>query len=192
MSKLYFRFSPMNSGKSTNIIQVAFNYNERNQKVLIVKPSVDTKSSQVVSRIGAAVDVNWHIAPKTNLVELLKAETEPVDCILVDEAQFLSREQVNQLFTIAVQHDVPVIAYGLRTDFQGVAFPGAQRLLELAHSLEELKTICRCGSKAMMNGRKVDGVFIQEGSQVAIDDGSAVEYESLCGKCYLELVGPLV
>lgn len=182
----------MNASKSTALLQVEYNYRERGQRAVIAKPSIDTKSDQVVSRLGVSGPVTWHITPETNVVSLLEAETQPVDCVLVDEVQFLSREQINQLFTIAVQHDVPVITYGLRTDFQGVAFPGAQRLLELAHSLEELKTICRCGSKAMMNGRKVDGVFIQEGSQVAIDDGSAVEYESLCGKCYLELVGPLL
>src|SRR6185436_14799652 len=100
-----------------------------------------------------------------------------VACLLIDEAQFLSENQVDDLLRIAIQQDVPVLAYGIRTDFQTVAFPGSRRLLEVAHSLEELKTICRCGRKAVFNARTVDGEFIFDGDQVAIDQG-AVTYES--------------
>jgi thymidine kinase len=103
---------------------------------------------------------------------------------LIDEAQFLTRDQVDQAFELAVLDGVPVLAYGIRTDFLTVGFPGSLRLMELAHSLEELKTICRCGRKAMFNGRKFDGDFIFHGDQVAID-GVEVTYESLCGVCYL-------
>jgi thymidine kinase len=188
MSKLYFRLGAMNSGKSTNLLQAAYNYTERGQRVIIAKPSIDTKSDKVVSRLGASSEVNWHVLPETDIRSLLSEETETVDCILVDEAQFLSPEQVNQLFYIAVMKDIPVLAYGIRTDFATKAFPGSLRLMELAHSLEELKTICRCGRKALLNGRKIDGVFVKEGSQVAID-GQQAEYESLCGTCYIKFLG---
>lgn len=183
----------MNSGKSTALIQVAYNYEERGQKVLVVKPSVDTKHVNVLSRIGAQREVNLPLVPEADLlVEFRNYVTAngDIDCVLIDEAQFLTRDQVNQAFAIAVKEGVPVLAYGIRTDFRTSAFPGSLRLLEIAHSLEELKTICRCGRKAMFNGRKINGEFVSEGTQVAID-GQHAEYESLCGKCYLEKVGPL-
>lgn len=187
MAKVFFKFGAMNAGKSTILLQTAFNYLERGQRPIIAKPNVDTKSDKVLSRLNVAADVNWAMNPDDDFRTFLSAETEPVDCILVDEAQFLTREQVDQLFYLAVIEDIPVLAYGIRSDFTTSAFPGSLRLLEIAHSLEELKTICRCGSKAMFNGRKVNGVFVKEGSQVAID-GQQAEYESLCGKCYIEKI----
>jgi thymidine kinase len=108
-----------------------------------------------------------------------------ISCLLIDEAQFLSRDQVDQALQIAVLEDVPVLAYGIRTDFLTNGFPGSLRLLEIAHSLEELKTICRCGRKAMFNARKANGKFIFDGAQVAID-GVDVTYESLCPHCYFD------
>lgn len=189
MSKLYFRYSPMNAGKSTALLQVAYNYKERGQRSIIAKPNVDTKSPEVLSRLNISAKVDWSINPEHNLIEdFLDKETEKVDCILVDEAQFLEPRQIEQLFFIAVMRNIPVLAYGIRSDFQTYAFPGAARLFELAHSIEEMKTICRCGAKAMFNGRKINGEFVSEGEQVAID-GKQAEYESLCGKCYIELVG---
>lgn len=187
MSKLYFRFSPMNSGKSTALIQIAYNYEERGQKVLVVKPSIDTKSPQVLSRLGASRAVDINASPEIDIQHAVLQYKETIDCILVDEVQFCTPEQVEQLFRIAVQECIPVIGYGIRTDFQTKLFPGSLRMMELAHSIEELKTICRCGLKALFNGRKVNGVFVKEGAQVAID--GEVEYESLCGKCYLDKVG---
>lgn len=181
----------MNAGKSTALIQVAYNYEERGQKVVVLKPSTDTKHVNVLSRMGAERKVDLPIPPEADLKEAFLNyvdENGHPDCVLVDEAQFLTREQVNGLFEIAVIHSYPVIAYGIRNDFQSNAFPGSARLLEIAHSLEELKTICRCGRKAIFNGRKIDGEFVREGSQVAID-GQQAEYESLCGKCYLDKVG---
>jgi len=115
---------------------------------------------------------------------------EVLDCVLVDEAQFLTALQVDQLMEIALIDDVPVLAYGIRTDFRTVSFPGSRRLLEIAHSLEELKTICRCGRKAIFNARKVGESFVFDGDQVAIDSGG-VTYESLCGQCYLAAGGRL-
>lgn len=189
MSKLYFRYSPMNAGKSTALLQVAYNYKERGQRSIIAKPNVDTKSPEVLSRLNISAKVDWSINPEHNLIEdFLDKETEKIDCILVDEAQFLEPQQIEQLFFIAVMKNIPVLAYGIRSDFQTKAFPGSIRLFELAHSIEEMKTICRCGAKAMFNGRKINGEFVSEGEQVAID-GQQAEYESLCGRCFTHLVG---
>lgn len=184
MAKLYFRYGAMNSGKSTALIQVAHNYEERGQRVLIVKPATDTKSPAVLSRIGVDRDVDLVAGPEVAVRERVLAGRVPsVDCVLVDEAQFLAPAQVDDLFRLAVEDGVPVIAYGLRSDFRTRGFPGSIRLMELAHSIEELKTICRCGRKAILNARTVDGGFTQSGDQVAIEGD--VGYESMCGSCYL-------
>ena len=194
MSKLYFRYGAMNSGKSTALLQAAYNYEERSQHVLIAKPSVDSKGDKsIISRLGVARDVDFLITPTQNLREkfaseaetLNRAENKKIACLLLDEAQFLTPEQVDQCLEIAVLDGVPVLAYGIRTDFKTLSFPGSKRLLEISHSLEELKTICRCGRKAMFNGRLLNGVFVFDGEQVAID-GDQVTYESLCANCYLE------
>ncbi|MGW8431536.1 thymidine kinase [Curtobacterium citreum] len=184
MAKLYFRYGAMNSGKSTGLLQAAFNYEERGQRVLLAKPGVDTKGDRdVVSRLGVTRTVDLVFAPDADVRALVLAAGK-VDCLLVDEAQFLAAGQVDDLLRLAVLDGIPVLAYGIRTDFRTEAFPGSARLMELAHTLEELKTICRCGRKAMFNARMVDGVFVFDGSQVAID-GVDVTYESLCGNCYL-------
>ncbi|TBN55420.1 thymidine kinase [Glaciihabitans arcticus] len=194
MSKLYFRYGAMNSGKSTALLQAAYNYEERGQQVLLTKPQVDTKGdSDIVSRLGVTRPVDFTVARDEDIYEAFSAQRArvrkqtglDVSCLLVDEAQFLTESQVDDLLRIAILEGVPVLAYGIRTDFQTVAFPGSRRLLEVAHSLEELKTICRCGRKAVFNARTIDGQFIFDGDQVAID-GAEVSYESLCGKCYLE------
>lgn len=180
MAKLYFRYGAMNSGKSTALIQVAHNYKERGMRVQVIKPQVDTKGAEcVVSRIGVNKTVDHLIKQSDCIREIVDLS---VDCILVDEVQFMTTEQIDQLFKIAVEDDVPVIAYGLRTDFLMNGFPGSTRLLLIAHSIEELKTVCRCGRKAILNARKVDGEFVFEGEQVVIE--GVVEYESVCGRCY--------
>ncbi len=198
MAKLYFRYGAMNSGKSTALLQAAYNYEERDQRVLLAKPAIDSRGDNaIVSRLGASRPVNFTITPDEDVLALftrqraalIRASDRDVSCFLVDEAQFLSEGQVDDLLRIAIEEDVPVLAYGIRTDFQTVAFPGSRRLLEIAHSLEELKTICRCGRKAMFNARKVDGVFVFDGDQVAIDGAREVSYEPLCGACYLEESG---
>ncbi|MGO1406323.1 thymidine kinase [Agrococcus casei] len=194
MAKLYFRYGAMNSGKSTGLLQAAFNYEERGQRVLLAKPSTDTKGdTQIVSRLGVSREVDFVITPDERIRDAFDRASEHtavdshgiVACLLIDEAQFLLPDQVEQLLELAVDGGVPVLAYGIRTDFQTRAFPGSARLLELAHSLEELKTICRCGRKAMFNGRKVDDRFVFDGDQVAID-GEDVTYESLCASCYFD------
>ena len=192
MSKLYFRHGAMNSGKSTALLQAAHNYEERGQSVLLAKPAVDTKGdTDILSRLGVDRHVDFLVTPDLNLrTEFQKrsslqreATGKRVACLLLDEAQFLTRDQVDQALEIAVLDDVPVLAFGIRTDFLTNGFPGSLRLLEIAHSLEELKTICRCGKKAMFNGRKVNDEFVFDGAQVAID-GDQVTYESLCPSCY--------
>ncbi len=192
MSKLYFRHGAMNSGKSTALLQAAHNYEERDQHVLLAKPAIDIKGEKAItSRLGVDREVDFLITPDLNLrkefaervAEFKKTTGNDIACLLIDEAQFLSRDQVDQALEIAVLDGTPVLAYGIRTDFLTNGFPGSLRLLEIAHSLEELKTICRCGRKAMFNGRKVDGKFVFDGEQVAID-GVHVTYESLCPNCY--------
>lgn len=189
MAKLYFRYGAMNCGKSTALIQVAHNYEERGMRVVIVKPEVDTKGdNSVVSRMGTKRTVDILASQTTDLYStvLSQHKQKAIGCLLVDEAQFLQPSQVDQLFQLVVINNIPVIAYGLRSDFLTNSFPGSRRLFELAHSVEELKTICRCGKKALFNGRKVNGNFIFSGAQVAIDGAKKIEYESLCASCYFQ------
>ncbi|CAB4604117.1 unannotated protein [freshwater metagenome] len=192
MSKLYFRHGAMNSGKSTALLQAAHNYEERDQHVLLAKPAIDIKGEKaIISRLGVDREVDFLVTPELDLrkefanrVAEFKSQTgKKIACLLIDEAQFLTRAQVDQALEIAVIDDIPVLAYGIRTDFLTNGFPGSLRLLEIAHSLEELKTICRCGRKALFNARKIDGRFVFDGDQVAID-GVHVTYESLCPACY--------
>ena len=193
MSKLFFRYGAMNSGKTTALLQVAHNYEERGQKVIIVKSAVDTKGNEeVVSRLGVSRAADIVLNPEQDLRSLLHERypdnsdgSHSVDCILIDEAQFLTPDQVDQALQIAVIDLIPVLAYGIRTDFQTLSFPGSKRLMEVAHALEEMKTICRCGRKAIFNARLQDGAVVREGSQVMID-GAEAQYEARCGRCYLD------
>ena len=183
----------MNSGKSTALLQAAHNYEERNQHVVLAKPAVDKKGDRnIVSRLGVTRAVDLLLTPDMDLrksfwavAEDSAAHGKPIACLLIDESQFLTEHQVDQSLELAVLDNIPVLAYGIRTDFQTKSFPGSRRLLEIAHSLEELKTICRCGRKAMFNGRLFDGRFVFDGEQVAID-GVEVTYESLCADCYFQ------
>ena len=196
MSKLFFRYGAMNSGKSTAMLQVAHNYEERAQRVVLVKSTVDTKGDdQIVSRLGVSRRADILLSPGqdlraslTSLCDQRAAGERTVGCVLIDEAQFLTPEQVDQALEIAVLDDIPVVAFGIRTDFRTRSFPGSQRLMEVAHSLQEMKTICRCGNKAIFNARLGDQGIIREGEQVMID-GEAARYEALCGRCYLEAEG---
>ena len=189
MAKLYYRYGAMNSGKSTALMQVAFNYEERGMRVFILKPSIDTKGGEcLLSRLGVSRPVDKAVTPDMDVFELVKQEAargdKPLACVLTDESQFFTPQQAEQLFRVTVKLNIPVIAYGLRTDFSMQGFPGSTRLLELAHAIEEMKTICTCGRKATCNGRKVNGEFVFEGDQVAIDQENNVEYQSLCAQCY--------
>jgi thymidine kinase len=190
MAKLYYRYGAMNCGKSAALIQVDYNYRERGMNTLIIKPTSDVKGrDRVVSRLGLDRRADILATDTDDLyatIERWHNDRRPIHCVLVDEAQFLTSRQVDQLFEVAVVLRIPVICWGLRTDFQLKGFKGSERLLLLAHSIEELKTICKCGRKAVANGRKIAGRFVFEGEQLAIDGEDNVEYESLCAQCYFK------
>ena len=194
MAKLHFKYGAMNSGKSDTLIKTAYNYDERGLATITVKPALDTKGEDwVVARGGARRLVDVLASPGEDLRERILAEAEargrlPLHAVLVDESQFLEPAQIDQLLRLAKREGISVICYGLRTDFRTRAFPGALRLLELADNVEKLPTMCRCGSQAEFNTRTVDGRFVFEGEQVAIDEGGAgeVTYVSLCAPCFME------
>lgn len=187
MSKLYFRYGAMNSGKSTILLQTAHNYEERGMHIVLIKPAVDTKGDDtVVSRLGVDRKVDILLPPDQTIIENMQP-AKP-DAIIVDEAQFLTPAQVDELYYITKTYQIPVLCYGLRCDFQMNGFPGAIRLLEISDEITELKTICRCGRKATQNVRLVNGRPTFKGRQVAIDGANdEITYESVCGECYLEL-----
>ena len=200
MAKLYFRYGSMNCGKTTNLLQVAHNYEERGMNVLILKPSIDTKgNNKIVSRLGVERKVDMLINEYDDIFvcvnKYLMDNNKKVSCILVDEVQFLNKEQINDLMDIVVEWNIPVICYGLRTDFKMDGFEGSSRLMEIAHDIEELKNICECGKKAIFNARKINGEFVFDGDTVVIDNGNnngnkdssnVVEYVSLCAECYYD------
>lgn len=185
MTKLYFFYGAMNSGKTTRILQCAYNYEEQGMKPIIMKPKIDTKGDNyIVSRIGAKRKVDFLIDQKENIYDLIVEKYTNVDLLIVDEAQFLSERQVNQLMDVVIDLKIPVMCFGLRTDFQGNSFPGSRRLLDIAHELTEIKTICECGHKAMFNVRLIDGKVQTEGDSVAIDGEGKVEYTVACARCF--------
>ena len=190
MAKLYFRYGAMNSGKTTALMQVAYNYKERGMRVLILKPAIDTKGQDsIISRLGISCKVDQLVTPEMDVVELVRANEAArgkIACVLCDESQFFTPKQAEQLFMVTVDLNIPVICYGLRSDFSLKGFPGSTRLLELAHTIEEMKTICTCGRKATCNCRQVNGRFVFEGEQVAIDLENDVQYVSMCPQCYFK------
>ena len=179
MAKLYFRFAAMNAGKSTSLQQVAYNYEERGQTVNLFTAAIDDRygEGRIVSRLGVERKSEVFSAG-TNFTELYRTRALP-SCILIDEAQFMTEDQVVQLHELAHTRGTPVICYGLRSDFLGKPFPGSRALLTLADDLEEMKTICRCGRKATMNVRlDASGNRVTEGEQVEI--GGNDRYEAVC------------
>lgn len=184
MAKLYFNYSSMNAGKSTVLLQAAYNYEERGMNALLMIAAFDDRGGKgrIASRIGLVADADIFTAEDNVLrhVEQVHAKT-PVDAVLVDEAQFLTEEQVWQLASVADQLRIPVMCFGLRTDFQGKLFPGSATLLAVADNLKEIKTICWCGRKATMVARlDGNGRIVEEGEQVVI--GGNETYVSLCRK----------
>jgi thymidine kinase len=183
MAKLYFRYSAMNAGKTTALIQVAHNYEENGRTVLIYTAAIDRRfgAGKVTSRLGISRPARTFDAT-TRFEPVLAAEPD-LACLLIDEAQFLSIDQVRALHRLAHTRNVPVICYGIRSDFLGDPFPGAAYLLTLADSLEELKTICSCGKKATMNPRIDErGARILSGDQIAIE--GETHYLQMCGSCF--------
>lgn len=191
MASLYFTYSAMNAGKSTSLLQVAHNYQERRQKVLLMTPAIDKRAGAgvIASRLGierAAVTFTHDCNLKRMVEEALTEQ--PVDCLLIDEAQFLSPQQVWQLTDVVDNLDVPVMCYGIRTDAFGEAFPGSAALLALADKLVEMKTICHCGRKATMSLRVDEqGNAVTVGQQIAI--GGNDRYVSCCRKHWKEAMG---
>jgi thymidine kinase len=188
MAKLYFYYSAMNAGKSTVLLQSSHNYHERGMKTLLLTPAINQRDGmgKIASRIGLSKGAK-SFKQEDDLHRFIHRthEQEPIACVLIDEAQFLSRRQVEQLAKLADQAGIPVLCYGLRTDFQGNLFPGSAALLGWADNLIELKTICHCGRKATMNLRTdAEGKPIKEGEQVEI--GGNERYVAMCRKCFVE------
>ena len=188
MAKLYFYYSSMNAGKSTSLLQSSYNYKERGMRTLVLAPSFDDRygAGKVTSRIGIETEATT-FSPESDLFALARAShaEKSLHCVLIDEAQFLTRDQVFQLSDVTDKLNIPVLAYGLRTDFQGEPFEGSKYLLAWADNLKELKAICHCGSKAIMVLRMDElGNAVTEGSQVEI--GGNDRYVSMCRKHFKE------
>lgn len=180
MAKLYFHYSTMNAGKSTLLLQAAYNYRERGMTTLLMIAALDTRAGtgRIGSRIGIAEDATA-FGPDTDLFALIADRGAGAACIFLDEAQFLTPEQVWQLARVADDLGQPVMAYGLRTDFRGELFPGSAALLAIADDLREVRTICHCGRKATMVVRTgPDGAVLREGAQIQVGGNEA--YVSLC------------
>tara|TARA_B100000161_G_scaffold217968_1_gene162964 strand:- start:469 stop:1053 length:585 start_codon:yes stop_codon:yes gene_type:complete len=190
MAKLYFYYSSMNAGKSTSLLQSSYNYQERGMNTLVLAPELDNRYGvgKVTSRIGLEADAQT-FTPEHDLLNLISTThaNKTLHCVLVDEAQFLTRDQVYQLGEVTDSLDIPVLAYGLRTDFRGEPFEGSKYLLAWSDNLRELKAICHCGAKATMVIRLDEsGNPVQEGSQVEI--GGNDRYVSLCRRHFKALL----
>ncbi len=190
MAKLYFYYSAMNAGKSTILLQSNYNYRERGMNTLVFTPELDTRDGDdnITSRIGLSTKAN-SFTQVDNLLEFTRRHhnESPLHCVLVDEAQFLTKRQVRQLSDVADELDIPVLTYGLRTDFQGNLFEGSMHLLAWADNLTEIKTICHCGRKATMVLRVDEhGDAIKEGAQIQI--GGNERYVSVCRQHFKEAV----
>jgi len=188
LAKLYFYYSSMNAGKSTSLLQSAYNYQERGMTPLLLTAEIDNRYSvgKVTSRIG--LEAGAHLFNQgNNLFEMVSEqnENETIDCVLIDESHFLSKEQVKQLGQVVDTLDIPVLCYGIRTDFRGELFPGSKHLLAWADNLNELKTVCHCGRKATMVVRlDSDGKVVSDGDQVVI--GGNDQYQSMCRRHFAE------
>ncbi len=186
MAKLYFKYGAMGSSKTAQALITKFNYEERGIKVLPLKPAIDDreKGSVVRSRIGLEAPCRM-VPADMDLYKLYMEEYRDRDVVIVDECQFLTEEQVNQLGDLVLERDIPVLCFGLRTDFLTHLFPGSKRLLEIAESVSEIKSVCRCGAKATVNARFDDhGNVVYKGAQILI--GSNSRYEAMCRRCWLK------
>ena len=184
MAKLYFRYGAMGSSKTANAIMVEYNYHERGQNVLMLKPRLDNRDGERIVRSRSGLETECRFVE-----ELDDIDVSSYNCVIVDEAQFLTKAQVERLVDIVDRLNVPVIAYGLRTDFRNDLFEGSQWLLAWADTIEEVKTICWCGKKAICNARVIDGKVAREGDQILLGGNS--RYVSLCRKHWRSgLLGP--
>ena len=185
MAKLYFKYGAMGSSKTAQALITKYNYEENDLNVWLIKPSADTRDGAATlrSRIGLEAQVEV-IAPDVDIyARFLGGKARRSDVIIVDECQFLTEKQIDQLRNIVNEHNIPVLCFGLRTDFQTRLFPGSRRLMELADCIEEIKTMCDCGAKATVNARISDGYIVTEGAQVVL--GGNDSYIAMCHKCYI-------
>ncbi|MBQ1170316.1 MAG: thymidine kinase [Oscillospiraceae bacterium] len=185
MAKLYFKYGAMGSSKTAQALITKYNYEENDLQVWLIKPSADTRDGAAIlrSRIGLEAQVEV-IAPEVDIyARFLGGKARRSDVIIVDECQFLTEKQIDQLRNIVNEHNIPVLCFGLRTDFQTHLFPGSRRLMELADCIEEIKTMCDCGAKATVNARINDGYIVTEGAQVVL--GGNDSYIAMCHKCYI-------
>ena len=190
MAKLLFKYAAMNSGKTMDLLRTAYNYEENNGEVLILKPKVDSKGEdKIVSRLGVERKVDFLVYYDDNLFDLLKGKLNNIDVILVDEAQFFSKKQIEDLSIISKVMNIDVICYGLRINFKGKMFEGSKKLFEVADAIDELVTLCKCRNVARFVGRKINGVYDLDGPEIIIDGSNPdVEYVPLCKECYLKEV----
>ena len=185
MAKLYFKYGAMGSSKTAQALITKYNYEENDMKVWLLKPSADTRDGAAIlrSRIGLQAEVEI-ATPQVNIYERFREGFAGIcDAVIVDECQFLTPEQIDQLRAIVNDYNVPVMCFGLRTDFQTRLFPGSMRLMELADCIEEIKTMCDCGAKATVNARISDGYIVTEGAQVVL--GGNDSYIAMCHRCYV-------
>ena len=185
MAKLYFKYGAMGSSKTAQALITKYNYEENDLKVWLIKPSADTRDGALIlrSRIGLEAQVE-PIAPHVDIyARYLGGHARRCDVIIVDECQFLTEKQIDQLRAIVDEHNIPVMCFGLRTDFQTRLFPGSRRLMEVADTIQEIKTICDCGAKATVNARINDGYIVTEGAQVVLGGNDC--YIAMCHKCYV-------
>lgn len=187
MAKLYFKFGAMGSSKSAQALITKFNYEERNMKVMFMKPSVDTRDGVDVvhSRVGLEAKA-LAIPPECDIYKLYTEKYSDCKVVIVDECQFLTPEQVDQLSLIVTELNVPVLCFGLSTDFTTHLFPGSKRLFEIAESISEIKSVCKCGAKANVNARLDDkGNVVYSGEQICL--GGNDRYVAMCRKCWLKI-----
>ncbi len=183
MAKLYFYYGTVKSGKTMSLIQTAKTYENQNLQVIILKPVLDnTETKTLTANIGFQKDANFIIQKEDNILTLLEPLLNNTSCILVDNAHLLSSLQVDVLFNITKTYNIPVITYGLRTDAKTGSFIGSKRLLEIADTIKEIKSICHCGKKAIFNAKKINNSFISDNESVIQEN---IEYVPLCGDCYV-------
>ena len=185
MAKLYFKYGAMGSSKTAQALITKYNYEENDMKVWLIKPSADSRDGAQIlrSRIGLAATVEV-MTPDVDIYEVFgKTRKDACNAIIVDECQFMSEEQIDQLRAIVNDYNVPVMCFGLRTDFQTKLFPGSRRLMEVADTIQEIKTMCDCGAKATVNARINDGYIVTEGAQVVLGGNDC--YIAMCHKCYI-------
>ena len=185
MAKLYFKYGAMGSSKTAQALITKYNYEENDMKVWLLKPSADTRDGAAILRSRIGLEAQVEIAtPDANIYDRYVADhVGKCDAVIVDECQFLTPEQIGQLRQIVDDFNVPVMCFGLRTDFRTHLFPGSLRLMELADCIEEIKTMCDCGAKATVNARISDGYIVTEGAQVVL--GGNDSYIAMCHKCYV-------